>query len=163
MSRGINAKSLLVDSGYAWPALISKLLKHIHVLCIAKKPPKVHYYYHGRWHSVNDIYRLVKKRPGRARVLSNPLSTLKGGQQAKLVFVRDRRKKDWLPLLITDTSLEDSEVVRLYGKRWDIEVLFNSAPTSKSRCRVKMSKQHWTWKRGFRPWTSTARSHTSPS
>jgi hypothetical protein len=130
LSRGINAKHLLMDSGYAWPKLINKLRKHIHVICMARKTCKIHYYYHGRWRSVNDVYRLVKKRPGRARILSNALVTLKGGEQAKLVFVRDRRKKDWLPLLTTDTSLEDSEVVRLYGKRWDIEVFF------------KMSKQH---------------------
>ena len=49
---------------------------------------------------------------------------------AKLVFVRDRRKKDWLALLSTDTELADEDIVRIYGKRWDIEVFF------------KMAKQH---------------------
>ena len=130
LSWGIKAQYLLMDSGYAWPALINKLRDHIHVVCMAKKTCKIHYHYDGRWRSVKDIYRLVKKRPGRAWILSHALVTLKGGQQAKLVFVRDRRKKDWLALLTTDTSLDDSEVVRLYGKRWDIEVFF------------KMSKQH---------------------
>ena len=33
-------------------------------------------------------------------------------------------------MLSTDTELPDSEVIRIYGKRWDIEVLF------------KMAKQH---------------------
>jgi hypothetical protein len=130
MSRGINAQYLLMDSGYAWPALITQLREHIHVICMARKMETIHYYYDGKWRSLNQIYRLVKKRPGRARILSSALVTLKGRQQAKLVFVRDRRKKDWLSLLTTDTSLDDSEVVRLYGKRWDIEVFF------------KMSKQH---------------------
>jgi IS4 transposase len=130
MSRGINAQYLLMDSGYAWPALINQLREHIHVICMARKMETIHYYYDEKWRSLNEIYRLVKKRPGRARILSSALVTLKGGQQAKLVFVRDRRKKDWLSLLTTDTSLDDSEVVRLYGKRWEIEVFF------------KMSKQH---------------------
>jgi hypothetical protein len=49
---------------------------------------------------------------------------------AKLVFVRDRRKKDWLALLSTDTELADEDIVRIYGKHWDIEVFF------------KMAKQH---------------------
>jgi len=129
LSRGINAQYLLMDSGYAWPALINQLREHIHVICMARKMETI-YYYDGKWCSLNQIYRLVKKRPGRARILSSALVTLKGGQQAKLVFVRDRRKKDWLSLLTTETSLDDSEVVRLYGKRWDIEVFF------------KMSKQH---------------------
>ena len=46
------------------------------------------------------------------------------------MFVRDRRKTDWLALLSTDIHLPDEDVVRIYGKRWDIEVLF------------KMAKQH---------------------
>jgi IS4 transposase len=49
---------------------------------------------------------------------------------AKLVFVRDRRKKDWLALLSTDVCLPNEDIVRIYGKRWDIEVFF------------KMAKQH---------------------
>jgi hypothetical protein len=47
-----------------------------------------------------------------------------------VVFVRDRRKNDWLALLSTDIHLPDEDVVRIYGKRWDIEVFF------------KMAKQH---------------------
>ena len=47
-----------------------------------------------------------------------------------MVFVRDKRKKDWLVILSTDTDLADADIVRTYGKRWDIEVFF------------KMAKQH---------------------
>ena len=50
---------------------------------------------------------------------------LKDGRVAKLVFVRYKRKQDWLALLSTDAN-----VVRIYGKRWGIEVFF------------KMAKQH---------------------
>ena len=49
---------------------------------------------------------------------------------AKLVFVRDRHKKDWLALISTDLNLSNEDIVRIYGKRWDIEVFF------------KMAKQH---------------------
>jgi hypothetical protein len=76
------------------------------------------------------IYGKLKKRPGRAKVLASTLVQLKDGRVAKLVFVRDKRKKDWLALLSTDTALSDADVVRIYGKRWDIEVFF------------KMAKQH---------------------
>ena len=48
----------------------------------------------------------------------------------KVVFVRNRRKSDWLALLSTDVDLADTDIVRIYGKRWDIEVFF------------KMSKQY---------------------
>ena len=75
-------------------------------------------------------YRMIRKRRGRAKILASADVMLKGQVAAKLVFVRDRRKKDWLAMLSTDTDLSDEEIVRIYGKRWDIEVFF------------KMAKQH---------------------
>lgn len=49
-------------------------------------------------------------------------------QKAKLVFVRNRNNGGkWLALLCTDLSLPDKDVVRIYGKRWDIEVFFKMA------------------------------------
>jgi len=33
-------------------------------------------------------------------------------------------KRGWVALLSTDMALDDSEIIRLYGKRWDIEVFF---------------------------------------
>ena len=54
----------------------------------------------------------------------------KQGQQVKIVFVRHRHKRDWLAVLATDLELADQEIIRIYGKRWDIEVCF------------KMLKQH---------------------
>jgi IS4 transposase len=32
--------------------------------------------------------------------------------------------KRWIALLSTQCDLPDDEVVRIYGKRWDIEVFF---------------------------------------
>ena len=46
---------------------------------------------------------------------------------ARIVFVRNKHKKDWLALLSTETELSEAEVVRIYGKRWDIEVFFRTA------------------------------------
>jgi hypothetical protein len=79
---------------------------------------------------VKAIYRRLKKRRGRAKILASVIVKLKGGLPAKLVFVRDRHKKDWLALISTDLGLLNEDIVRIYGKRWDIEVFF------------KMAKQH---------------------
>ncbi|WP_235894050.1 transposase [Oceanidesulfovibrio indonesiensis] len=49
------------------------------------------------------------------------------GQPARIVFVRNKHKKDWLALLSTDTELAEADAVRIYGKRWDIEVFFRTA------------------------------------
>ena len=46
---------------------------------------------------------------------------------AKLVFVRNKSKrKDWLVLVSTDTVISEKESIRIYRKRWDIEIFFKS-------------------------------------
>jgi hypothetical protein len=43
---------------------------------------------------------------------------------AKIVFVRNRSTRKWLALLSTDVNLAEEEIVKLYKRRWDIEVFF---------------------------------------
>lgn len=130
LKMGIKARYALMDTWFAMPSVIKSLRQHIHVVCMIKRTPKIHYLFQGKPCTLEAIYRKLKKRPGRARILASTLVDMKYGGQAKIVFVRDRRKKDWLALLTTDVDLQDEEVVRIYGKRWDIEVFF------------KMCKQH---------------------
>lgn len=130
LSTGIRAQYLLMDSWFTMPAIVTVLAKHIDVIGMVKKSPKIYYQYNGYALDLMAIYRKLKKRRGRAKILASTMVQLKDGQKAKLVFVRDRRKKDWLALLSTDIALPDADIVRIYGKRWDIEVFF------------KMAKQH---------------------
>ncbi|MBU1387203.1 MAG: transposase [Proteobacteria bacterium] len=130
LAAGVQAKYLLMDSWFAMPATITALVKNIDVIGMVKKTPKIHYEYDGHWIDLKAIYRQLKKRRGRAKILACAIVTLKGGLPAKLVFVRDRHKKDWLALISTDLDLSSEDIVRIYGKRWDIEVFF------------KMAKQH---------------------
>jgi hypothetical protein len=130
LSAGINAKYLLMDSWFTMPATVTKLAAFLPVIGMVKKTSKVFYGFQGQHLDVKAIYRRLSKRPGRAKILASAVVTLKKKMPAKLVFVRDRRKKDWLAILSTDTRLSDADIVRVYGKRWDIEVFF------------KMAKQH---------------------
>lgn len=130
LKAGIEAKYLLMDSWFTMPATVSSLAKHIPVIGMVKKIATVHYHFQDQKLDVTAIYRRLRKRPGRSKMLANAIVTLGDGLPCKLVFVRDRRKKDWLALLSTNTTLPDEEIVRIYGKRWDIEVFF------------KMIKQH---------------------
>lgn len=130
LSAGIDASYVLMDSWFAMPATIVSLSHHLPVICMIKKTPKILYGYGDRRCDLMTLYRCLKKRRGRAKILASVIVTLKGKHKAKVVFVRDRRKKDWLALLSTDIHLPDEDVVRIYGKRWDIEVFF------------KMAKQH---------------------
>ena len=130
LSAGIRAQYLLMDSWFMMPATVSTLAEYIDVIGMVKKTPKIFYRYNGHAMGLMAIYRKLRKRRGRAKLLGSTLVELKDGRAVKLVFVRDKRKKDWLALLSTDTTLPDEDVVRIYGKRWDIEVFF------------KMAKQH---------------------
>ena len=112
------------------PATVAAVCEHIDVIGMVKQTPKIHYGYQGQQLDLMAIYRKLKKCRGRAKIKASVVVTLKGGSSVKLVFVQDRRKKDWLAVMCTSLELANEEVIRIYGKRWDIEVFF------------KMAKQH---------------------
>ncbi len=130
LSAGVQANYLLMDSWFTMPATVTALKAHIDVIGMVKKTPNIHYGYNGHRMDLMAVYRNLKKRRGRAKILASTIVTLKEGLPVKLVFVRDKRKTDWLALMSTDLELANEEIVRIYGKRWDIEVFF------------KMAKQH---------------------
>jgi hypothetical protein len=127
---GIHARYILIDSWFAFPSIIAKLSVYLPVITMLKRTSKIFYTWRGQKVTLENLYRKIKKRPGKARILASVVVTIASGQLVKIVFVRDRRKSDWLALLSTDVDLADSDIVRIYGKRWDIEVFF------------KMSKQY---------------------
>jgi hypothetical protein len=44
---------------------------------------------------------------------------------ARIVYIRDRNnKKNWIALISTDPNLSEEEIIKLYSRRWDIEVFF---------------------------------------
>lgn len=130
LGKGFSAKYLLMDSWFMMPARIMALIDHIKVIGMIKKSPKIHYRYNGKKTDLKSIYEMIKKRRGRAKILASVIADLSENHKAKIVFVRDRRKKDWLAILSTDIELSNEDIVRIYGKRWDIEAFF------------KMAKQH---------------------
>jgi len=130
MKMGIRAKYLLMDSWFSMPSVISILRQHIHIICMLKDHPKWLYEYNGKKLRLKDLYGKLKKKRGAARIKASVIVTLSDGNKAKIIFVPCDKKRGWLALLSTDISIADEEIVRLYGKRWDIEVFF------------KMCKQH---------------------
>lgn len=46
---------------------------------------------------------------------------------AKIICVRNKKNsKDWIAFICPDTSLSEKEIIRIYGKRWQIEVFFKT-------------------------------------
>ena len=126
----IQAKYLLMDSWFGFPAVVRSLMRYIDVICMVKNTPKIFYDSEGQSVTLPQIYRKIRKRRGRAQIKGSATVGIGEGKFAKLVFVRRRNRESgskWLALLCTDLSLPDEEVVRIYGKRWDIEVFFKMA------------------------------------
>ncbi len=93
------------------------LCGHIDVIAMVKQTPKIKYNCNGHKMDLKSIYRSLKKRRGRAKILASAIVILQDGSSVNLVFIRDKRKKDWLALLSTYTALANEDVVRIYGKR----------------------------------------------
>ncbi|MCX5873886.1 MAG: transposase [Deltaproteobacteria bacterium] len=124
----IPAKYLLMDSWFSFPALVRSVMGHIHVICMVKNTSKVFCELEGQSLTLSKIYRMIRKRRGRAKIKGSMIVGIGEEKKAKLVFVRNRNNGvKWLVLLCTDLSLPDEDVVRIYGKRWDIEVFFKMA------------------------------------
>jgi len=130
IAAGIHAKYVLFDSWFSAPATILKIVaEKLHVITIVKKTSKVHYRYKGEKLSVKQIYRRNQKRRGRSRYLLSVAAEILGSDgvilPVRLVYVRKRgKKKEYLVLLSTDMSLSEEEIIRIYGKRWQIEIFF---------------------------------------
>lgn len=128
LKNGIKAKHLLMDSWYGFPSIITSVKPMIDVICMVKNMKTIFYYQSGTAFTLGQLYKQMKKRRGRAAIKGSQMVEIKSGDQTiqvKLVFVKNRNnKRDWLAILSTDMSLADEEVVRIYGKRWDIEVFF---------------------------------------
>lgn len=124
LALGIRADYLLMDSWFCFASLIAKLSVHLPVICMAKDMTSNFYRYQETSLRLGALYRKVKKRPGKAKILASVIVPMNSGPVVKIVFVRNRNGRGWLALLSTDTTLPDDEIVRIYGKRWDIEVFF---------------------------------------
>ena len=127
---GLTAKYVLFDSWFSSPKTITavKQEQKLDVIAIVKKSSKVKYGYQGKMLNIKEIYSKNKKRRGRSKyLLSIEVTVGIDAIPAKIICVRNKsRKKDWLASISTDTALSEEEIIRIYGKRWDIEVFFKS-------------------------------------
>lgn len=130
---GHSAKYVLFDTWFSNPKDIIRIYSecNLNTIAMIKKSSKVFYEYDGKRMNIKQIFGMCKKRRGRSKYLLsvNVNISLKTGETlpAKIVCVRNRnKKKDWIAFICTDTSLSEEEILRIYGKRWDIEVFFKT-------------------------------------
>jgi hypothetical protein len=124
------AKYMLFDSWFSFPKTIVNVLKRkIDVICMLKISSKIHYFYNGEWLNLKDIYKTITPN-SKGDIIGSITASIRESKKSpelydvKIVFVKDRHSKNWLAVLSTDLTITDEEVIRIYGKRWDIEVFF---------------------------------------
>ena len=125
---GVSAKYVLFDSWFSSPKTITALKTDcgLDTIAMVKKSSKIQYGYQDGRYNIKEIYRQCKKRRGRSRyLLSVDITVGDEAIPAKIVCVRNiSRKKDWLAIICTNTTISEEEIICIYGKRWDIEVFF---------------------------------------
>ena len=131
LKAGHRADYVLFDTWFSNPKQIAAVKDlNLDVIAMVKKTGKIHYRYDGEMLDIKQIFARNRKRRGRSRyLLSVDVTVISGKQEipAKIVCVRNRsNRKDWLAILSTDTTLDETEIIRLYGRRWDIEVFFKT-------------------------------------
>ena len=130
LNAGYKADYVLYDSWFSNPAqLVAVKNLGLNSIAMIKKSSRIRYEYEGQMLSIKKIYGICKKRRGRSRYLLS-VNVMVGKNQkipAKIVCVRNKQnKKDWIAFICTNPDLSEEEIIRIYGKRWKIEVFFKT-------------------------------------
>lgn len=124
---GVQASHVLMDTWFTHEPLILSL-KEIGMEVIGMiNDRKQRYQVKGKFYTLTQLYAVASPVAPKGAILRSVCVQLKSGLPAKIVFIQNRnKKKEWLAILSTDLSLTETEIVRTYGMRWDIEVFFKS-------------------------------------
>ena len=126
LSAGMQADYLLMDSWFTHaPILTSITSLGLSVIGMVKATSQ-RYQVGSRSVELKELYGLAKPVvDSSSNILRSIVTTMKPDIAVKIVFVRHRQKKnEWLAILSTDTTLTETEILRIYGMRWDIETFF---------------------------------------
>ena len=123
LSAGIQASYVLMDTWFTNEPFIKEVVKDGIDVIGMLKDNKQRYSYKGKLYNLKQLAMFVNFSTPGSILGSVYVKTGRHGIPVKLVFVRNRNKKsEYIIILTTDCSLPESEVVRIYGSRWSIEV-----------------------------------------
>ena len=130
LAAGHSAEYVLFDTWFSSPAqLIAVKNLGLDSIAMVKKSSRIYYEYEGELLSIKKIFGACKKRRGRSKYLLS-VNVMIGKDEkipAKIVCVRNKKnKKDWIAFICTNPELSEEEIIRIYGKRWQIEVFFKT-------------------------------------
>ena len=127
---GHKADYVLFDTWFSSPAQLTAVKElGLDAIAMIRKSSRIYYEYEGKQLSINKIFGICKKRRGRSRYLLS-ITVMVGKDHmipARIVCVRNKKnRKDWVAFICTKPDLSEEEVIRIYGKRWQIEVFFKT-------------------------------------
>lgn len=106
------------------------------IIAMVKKGSNNLYEYNNKKYTLAKLKKLSRTRKGKERkksgnqdILSSIIVKVTDGERetkVKIVFVQKKHGNDWLAIISTDTSISEEEIVRIYRRRWDIEVFFKA-------------------------------------
>ena len=127
LTAGIKAGYVLMDTWFTTEPMLKNILDTgIHAIGMVKQLQQ-RYTYNGRQYTLPGLKKFVDFSSA-GNIFGSLVVTTKTGIPVKIICVRNRNKKsECLYLLSTDTSLNNAEIVRIYGNRWSIECFFKAS------------------------------------
>ena len=127
LEAGIEASCVLMDTWFTNEPFIHAVLSEGLDVIGMVKDTKQQYRYSGKLLGLKELVQYIQIDQAHNILGSVVVHTKKYNIAVKLVFVRNRNKKDeYIVLLSTDCSLSAGEIVRRYGNRWPIECCFKA-------------------------------------
>lgn len=91
----LRANTLCFDSWFAFPSIIKRVVMQypLNVVSMIKRSSKIHYTYKGESYTLNQLYKKVRKKRGRSKILASIVVGLGADTdvQARIIFVRERK------------------------------------------------------------------------
>ena len=129
IERKIPFNYVLFDSWFSFPSMFLRIkeLKN-NAIGMLKNHPNIFYLYNGRYYRLSGLYDAIKKKLKKDRQTYSVVVSIGKGEQkmeSRIVFIRDKRSRNnWLAILSSDITIDDTKIIEIYGMRWDIEVFF---------------------------------------
>jgi len=139
---GINPRTLLGDTWFGNKRNIDEVMELGMTAIFAMKRSNMRYRFQGEMYTVTQLFEMKRRRmakSGAHRFLTCSLvvelnletDTKKEPRWVKVKLVFSKEKKcnanTWIVLLCTDTEYSDEKIIRLYSRRWAVEVYFKEA------------------------------------
>lgn len=124
---GIIAHYVLMDSWFYMPGLLAEIAALGFTPIVRMRKMNWPIFFHGsRWLKLEDVYRRGRKHASSAFFsCCVSMKTSSGMVPVRIAFGRPKKgKSEWFALITTDVTLDHEDMLRIYGKRWDIEPMF---------------------------------------